>query len=188
MVWLGAMVLGLLLGLASRGTLGNLAGVRFRWPWVVIAALVVRMATVLTPLHSVEGAQYLYTATLAGLVAWTLWHINRITGIWLVGAGSALNLIVIVANGGRMPVAREISSALAARGQIGQYVVMSSDTSLNWLADWIVLPGFIGTGTVDAYSPGDLIVALGIAVVIVFAMRSKRGVGENRTRIVSDPP
>ncbi|MDQ2923284.1 MAG: DUF5317 domain-containing protein, partial [Candidatus Dormibacteraeota bacterium] len=108
------MIVGFIVGFAARGTLENLGRLRlrFQWPWVVIAAVVVREAAVLTPLRNVEGVQYVYTATLAALVAWTVWHINRVRGIWLVAAGSALNLVVIAANGGRMPVASELAGRL----------------------------------------------------------------------------
>jgi hypothetical protein len=183
MVWIVAIGLGLLVGFVARGRLDNVTRLRFRWPWLVVSVLLVRAAILLTPLNRVDGMQYLYAASLAALVAWTLWHINRVAGIWLVAAGSALNLIVISANSGRMPVAPDLAAALVQRGHAGQYVVMSSNTHLNWLADWIVLPG-----SVEVCSPGDLIVAVGIAVVIAIAMRSRAGVAETRPRIVSDPP
>ncbi|GAC1508089.1 MAG: hypothetical protein NVS1B3_09040 [Candidatus Dormibacteraceae bacterium] len=184
MIFLVAIGLGLLAGFAAGGRLKNLAHLHFRWPWLVVAVLVVREATVLTPLHRVEDVQYVYAASLAGLVAWTLWHIRRVPGIWLVAAGSALNLVVIVTNGGRMPVAPELAGSLVQRGHAGQYIVMASDTRLNWLADWIVLR----LGLVEIYSPGDLVVALGIAVHIAMAMRSGGTVEETPPRIVSDPP
>jgi hypothetical protein len=183
-IFLVAIGVGLLAGLAARGRLENLAHLHFRWPWLVVAVLVVREATVLTPLHRVEGVQYVYAASLAGLVAWTLWHVSRVAGIWLVAAGSALNLVVIAANGGRMPVAPELAGSLLQRGHAGQYIVMASDTRLNWLADWMVFR----LGPVEIYSPGDLIVALGIAVLVAMAMRTGAPVEETRPRIVSDPP
>jgi hypothetical protein len=52
------------------------------------------------------------------------------------------------------------------------------------LADWIS----VRWGPAEAYSPGDLVVALGIAAVIVLAMRSGARLDETRPRIVSDPP
>jgi hypothetical protein len=184
MVFLVSIALGIIGGLAIHGRLDHLARLTFRWPWLVVAALVVREAAVLTPLRNIDGIQYVYAASLAVLVGWTLWHINRIRGIWLVAIGSALNLVVIAANGGRMPVAPELAGSLIQRGHLGQYTLMGSATHLNWLADWIALRG----GPPEAYSPGDLVVALGIAVVIALAMRSETGLGETSRRIVSDPP
>lgn len=188
MLWLGALGIGVVAGFAARGSMDNLARLQFRWPWLVIAALAVREAAVLTPLNRVEGVEYVYLAALAALVAWTLWHIDRIAGIWLVTAGGLLNLVVIAANGGRMPVSPELAGALVRSGHLGQYTLMTSNTHLNWLADWIVLPGPLGRMLPEAYSPGDLIVAIGIGVVVVLAMRSRIGSGETRPRIVIDPP
>jgi hypothetical protein len=181
LIWIAAIALGLVVGFAARGRIENLAHLHFRWPWLVVAVLVVRAATLLTPLNRVDGAQYVYAASLAALVAWAFWHVSRVGGMWLIAAGSALNLVVIVSNGGRMPVA---TGSLVQRVHAGQYIVMASDTHLNWLADWIVLR----LGPVEIYSPGDLVVALGIAILIAMAMRSGARVEETPPRIVSDPP
>jgi len=94
-VWVAALAIGLAGGFATRGRLDNLVHLRFRWPWFVVAALVVREASVLTPLNRIDGVQYVYAAALAALVAWTVWQIERVRGIWLVTAGAALNLVVI---------------------------------------------------------------------------------------------
>ncbi|MHB8590106.1 MAG: DUF5317 domain-containing protein [Candidatus Dormibacteraceae bacterium] len=188
MLWLGALAIGLVAGFVSGGRLDNLARLRFRWPWFVVAVLVVREATLLTPLNRVDGVQYVYLVALAALVAWTLWHVRRIAGIWLVSAGSALNLMVIAANGGRMPVAPDLAGSLAQRGHSGQYTLMTSYTHLNWLADWIALPGPMGRVLPEAYSAGDVIVAVGIGAVVALAMRSQAGSKETQARIVRDPP
>src|SRR5487761_504319 len=113
MLLLVALVIGLLAGIASGGRLGNLANVSLRWPWLVVAALIVREAAVFTPLNGIEGIQYVYVAALAALVAWTAWHASRLRGAW------------------------------------------------------IGVPGPLG----GAYSPGDVVIAIGIAAVAFFATR-----------------
>jgi uncharacterized protein DUF5317 len=185
---LAALVVGLVAGLLTGGRLDNLADIRFRWPWFVIAALVVREAAVFSPLSRIEGIQYVYCAALAMLVAWTVWHVDRIRGVWMVAVGAALNLIVVAANGARMPVASSLAGSLAQRGHIGQYVVMGPGTNLNWLGDWIGVPGPLG----GAYSPGDVVVALGIAAVAFFGTRRHQSpatkLDETSGRIGSYPP
>ena len=183
MVWLAALAVGIIACFATGGKVGNLARLRFRWPWLVVGAVVVRAATVLPPLNRIDGSRWAYVAALTVVLAWTIWHIDRLPGIWLVAAGSAINLFEIAANGGRMPVAHEVATTLV-KHQVGQYTLMGSDTHLNWLGDWIVLKW----GPVEAYSPGDLVVAVGIAVVIVLAMRSRTRLAETSRRIVNDPP
>jgi hypothetical protein len=167
MLLLAALLIGLVAGIVTGGKLGNLANLSFRWPWLVVAALVVREATIVSPLSRIEGVQYVYAAALTALIAWTIWHVRRLRGAWLVAVGAALNLIVVMANGARMPVAPVLAGSLVQRGHAGQYVVMGSGTNLNWLSDWIGVPGPLG----GAYSPGDVAVALGIAFVAFFATR-----------------
>lgn len=163
MLVLVPLVLGLLIGVASGGKIGNLAHLKLRWPWFVLAVLLIREAAVIDPLSRIDGVQYVYAASLAGLVAWTAWHVRRVPGVWVVTLGAAMNLIVILANGARMPVASGLAGSLLARGHVGQYVVMGADTNLNWLADWIGFPWPVK----GAYSPGDLVIAVGIGIVVL---------------------
>jgi hypothetical protein len=185
-LFFASIAVGFIVGWATHGSFANIGDIRFRWPWFVVAALVVRAATLLTPLRTVEGIQYVYLASLAAVVGWLVWNVKRVRGIWLPAAGTALNLVVIAANGARMPVSADLAGpVLIQRGHLGQYALMAPGTHLNWLADWIALPGPL---KLEAYSPGDLIVAVGMALVIVLAMRSQTGLDETTPRIVSDPP
>ena len=161
MLFLGAIALGVVAGLVVGGRIGNLARLRFRWPWLLAIAVLVREVVLVTPVNRVDGAQYAYVVTLAAIVVWTIWNVKRLPAIWLVTAGSALNLLVIAANAGRMPVAPEIASSLLRRGAIGQYMVMGSGTNLNVLGDWIALYPIP-----EAYSPGDVLIAIGLAVAV----------------------
>jgi hypothetical protein len=187
LLWIAALGLGLVAGLAFRGRIHNLVRLHFRWPWVILAVLVVRAAALVTPLRAVDGVQYVYLAALTVLVAWTLWQVELVRGIWLIAVGSVLNLVVIAANGARMPVAPELAGSLVHSGHLGQYALIGSNTNLAWLADWIALPG-IGRVVAEAYSPGDVVVALGVGVVVALAMRSQAWSTETQARIVSDPP
>jgi uncharacterized protein DUF5317 len=170
MMWLLAIAFGLLLGLAGGGNLSNLARLKFRLPWLLVGAVVVREAVTFTPLSRVDAARYVYMLSLALIVLWTVWHLKLLPGIWLVTAGALSNLIVLAANGGRMPVAldlarTELGGVLVQRGQIGQYTLMGPDTHLNGLADWLSI-----WPLAQAYSPGDLLIAIGLALVILVAV------------------
>ena len=188
MLLLVALVIGLLAGIATGGKLGNLAHLSLRWPWLVIAALIIREAAVFSPLSAIEGVQYVYLVALAALVAWTAWHATRLPGAWIVAIGAALNLVVVIANGARMPVEATLAGPLLERGHIGQYVVMGSGTNLGWLGDWIGVPGPLG----GAYSPGDAVIAIGIAAVVFLATRqgptAATKLDETSGRIGSYPP
>jgi hypothetical protein len=160
------LILALVIGVSTGGRIGNLAHLRFRWPWFVLVVLLIREAVLLYPLNRVDGVQYVYAAALAGLVAWAAWHIRRVPGVWVICAGAIMNLAVVLANGARMPVAPALAGVLVYRGHIAQYVLMGPDTQLNWLADWIGFPWPVP----GAYSPGDLVIAVGIGIVVLLAV------------------
>ena len=125
MLLLVALVVGLLAGIVSGGKLGNVPNLDFRWPWFVVAALIVREAAVL------KSAQPKSTAS--STCTWVpsppssdgrAWHGLRLRGVMDRGDRRGLNLVVVVANGARMPVAPELAGHLIDRGHIGQYVSM----------------------------------------------------------------
>jgi Family of unknown function (DUF5317) len=192
MLLLAGLVIGVAAGVVTGGKLGNLSTLRFRWPYFVLLVLVIKEVVLLTPLNRIDGTQFVYAASLAALVGWTVWNIDLLPGVWLVSVGSALNLLVVLVNGGRMPVSPELaargSHLLVDRGFIGQYVLMGPHTHLSWLADWLAFPGPLGRVLPEAYSPGDFVSALGIAVVTFLATRRSEAIRETSGRIVSDPP
>jgi hypothetical protein len=154
------LVAGVAAGLAMGGKLDHWAAVRLRWPWLVIAALFVREAVALSPLNRIPELRFVYVAFLVVLIGWTLWHVPRVPGIWLIAAGALMNLVVIAANDFRMPVARAYAGPLVRIGQAGQYVVMGPDSRLSWLGDWIGIAG----GMLGVYSLGDVVIAVGVGV------------------------
>ena len=179
MLFVAAILVGLVFGVLTGGRVENLAKVRFRWPVLVLAALLVRALVLAPPFQSIEGAQYVYLLALVVIVAWTNWHWRRIPAIWLVSIGAGLNVVVIAANGARMPVASWAAGPLKSRGTIGQYTLMSSHTNLNFLGDGISLYPLPG-----AYSVGDVIIALGLAIVVFLAVRKPN---PNREKELTPP-
>ena len=170
MLFVGAILLGLVFGLLTGGRLENVARLRFRAPWLLVGAVVVREVILLTPLGRYDGARFVYVAALIVILAWTVQHWPFVRGVWLVSAGIALNLMVIVLNGERMPVAHELAGSLLRHGgTIGQYTVMGDATRLNLLGDWIAI-----YPVPEVYSVGDVLIALGLAIVVFSAARNPR--------------
>ena len=170
MLFLLGILFGLLLGLLGGGNLSNLARLRFRWPWLLVGAVLVREAVTFSPVGHVDGAQYVYVLSLTVIVAWTIWHLRILPGVWLITIGALSNLIVVAANEGRMPVSvdlarNQLGGILVERGTMGQYTLMGPNTRLAWLGDWLSvwpLP--------QAYSPGDLVIAMGLALVVLVSL------------------
>ena len=175
MLLAAAGLVGLLLGLLTGGSLRNLLQRRLRWPLVVIAAFVIRELEIRTPLGSAAWGPAIFALSLAVLLAWAAWHHDYLPGIWLVVVGIAMNLVVVLVNGGRMPVALSAAhlgpAQLREQGTFAQYALAGPDTHLGWLGEWIVLPPPIGRLFPQAYSPGDLVSTAGFAVVLFLATR-----------------
>lgn len=171
---LGA-VLGLLLGLAAGGSLRNLSAVRLGHPWIPLAALLVKELSLYTAVSGTWVPLILYPLSQVLLAGWCGWHARRLPGAVVVAAGIAMNVIVIAANGGRMPVAPALAhrgpAALVETGHYAQYVLAGRGTRLDPLGDWIALPGALFRLFPQAYSPGDLVSCLGIALVLFLATR-----------------
>lgn len=176
---------GLFAGLAAGGKLARLTEVRFRWPLLVVVAYVVKEVGVFwPPLARSAVAPWLYVVALAALVAWTLWHRDVLPGIEVVALGMAMNLLVVLVNLGHMPVSRALADRgpreLIEKGVLGQYILAGNGTRLDFLGDWIELPGSLGRLLPQAYSPGDLVAALGMAITLFLAVRGVRDAGATR--------
>src|SRR5262249_20812352 len=99
--------------------------------------------------------------------------LRRVRGIWLTSVGLTLNLIVIVANGERMPVAPELAASLVRHGTLGQYTVMRPKPPPNlWGA------GLAQSPLPDAYRRGDGLLPLGLDTVVSSPARTPRAKGE----------
>lgn len=182
-----AGVAGLALSLVTGGSLGALARVRLRWPVVVVVALAIREAGVLTPLAHSPLAPIVYSASQAALLLWVAWHARRHPGLWPVAAGIAMNLAVVLANGGHMPVdpAAATRGSLPPAGGTGQYILAGPGTILAPLDDRLVLPPPAGRVMTAAYSAGDVVAAAGMATALFWMSRGvgRRAVAESQQKL-----
>jgi hypothetical protein len=168
-----AVVLGVLVGLASGGRLAGLADLRFRWSGLIMGGLAVQVILFSGPV--VErvggwGAPIYVLSTAAVLVA--LIRNLAITGLPIVAVGAAGNLAAIVANGGFMPASPDALASFG-RATIEGYSnsAVVARPALEPFTDLFALPRFLPFANV--FSVGDLLIGLGIAVAIVWAMRQE---------------
>ena len=99
-----------------------------------------------------------------------LWLNRFAAGALLVALGSALNAVVILANGA-MPVSREALIAVQRHPYevFGRHRLLERGDSFAWLADVIALP-LLRT----VVSVGDVILAAGVGLLVVWMMRPPR--------------
>ncbi len=101
-----------------------------------------------------------------------VWSNRDLIGFRILGLGLILNLLVIILNGGLMPLAPETARALypevpqsvwqigSRPGMSKNILLLDEDTRLAWLSDSILLPEWFPW--TRALSPGDLLIALGV--------------------------
>jgi hypothetical protein len=173
MLRLATIVLVIVVALLRGGSLRNFATIQLRWLPLVIAAFVLQIL-IFTPFaHSPMVAFAtlpIYVLSLSLIAIWVAanW---RVPGMALIAIGLVLNVAVIAANGGHMPVLPE-----AAR-LAGQYDAIAADdpsTSKHallpmeqvrlWaLSDIIAIPHGVPGSVV--LSVGDVVLTVGIAIL-----------------------
>jgi hypothetical protein len=170
-----SVAIGLLLGVVLGGRLTGLAALRFRWAPAIALGLIAQLALFSEPVTARIGdlGPAVYVGT-TSLVVLAVIRNRTIPGMPIVAAGAASNLLAIVANGGYMPAGR---SALEALGKVEPTVYSNSalmpDPVLWPLTDVFAMPRWIPGANI--FSVGDVLIALGVASVIVIAMRAGSG-------------
>ncbi|MBX2999188.1 MAG: DUF5317 domain-containing protein [Caldilineaceae bacterium] len=142
--------------------------------WLVSVAIIPQILAFYLPatgqLFSKEAASVALVISQIGL-CFFVWMNRRTPAFWILGLGLLLNLTVILANGGLMPVSPETIMRLmpdlpAESWQIGErfgrskdIVLLPSQTLFPWLSDRFVTPAWYPQSA--AYSLGDVVIALG---------------------------
>jgi hypothetical protein len=173
MLRLALIVLVIVVALLRGGSLLNIAAVRLRWLPLVIAGFVLQLL-IFTPFARSPLVAFatlpIYVLSLALLAIWVAanW---RISGMALIAIGLALNVAVIAANGGHMPVlpegarlAGQYEALSADDPSTSKHLMMEPDQVQLWLlSDIIVIPH--GVPGASVLSLGDLALTVGIAIL-----------------------
>ncbi|MEA5039294.1 MAG: DUF5317 domain-containing protein [Clostridiaceae bacterium] len=164
-----SVLLAVIVGWLMGGRLSGDGGTEIRFLWLPAASAVLQRLY-LRP----------WTLILSYLLLFVFLWFNRQARVSaaLLGAGSLCNLIVIMANGFRMPVAAAALSLLPAdraqallSGKIPMYCAVGEDTRLPFLGDILAvnLPVVGGFASI-----GDVLLALGIFGFVMAVMAPPR--------------
>ena len=166
-----AVVIGLAVGLLGGGKLAAIADIRFRWAPLVMVGFLAQVLLFSDAVAARVGdlGPVLYVASTLLVVVAVVRNL-AIPGLPLVALGAASNLVAIVANGGFMPAS---PAALAALGKDVPTIYSNSavvaQPALFPLTDVFALPMWLPFHNI--FSVGDVILAVGVAFVILTTMR-----------------
>ncbi|MCK8114568.1 DUF5317 family protein [Anaerosoma tenue] len=183
MILLEAVVLALLLSLATGGSLRNLEHERLRGEWVLLVLLPVqlvwpRVASLIGVGHDLSLMVWLVMmVALVGVMLANVWR------RWILGfaaLGIAMNVLVIGLNGA-MPVSLRSTSELGAPRDEATasldadqlHEALHGETLLPQLADVIAVPG--PEWQRGVVSVGDILLSLGLAGWVFAASRRPSG-------------
>ena len=138
------------------GRLGALGAMQLRCGWLLGAALGVQLLVITV----LPGGAY----ALAGVFVAAN---RRLRGLLLIGLGGLANLVAIAANGGVMPMSAAAgrTAGMTAEAGFANSAVLEHP-SLAPLGDVFAVPGAV-------FSPGDVVILLGAAVLVHTACGSR---------------
>lgn len=183
MLYIIAVAIGLILGLLLKGSISNLVNLKLEKIWIVILAFVIQIAGQIFAakgftLFDGQGI-VLQVVVYCMLLTW-FWMNRHYLGILVIGAGCLMNALVIMANGGRMPVDEALVKALISDNELirqladdGKHIIAGKGIKLRFLADIIHPPYFFSWG-MQVVSIGDLVVAAGLLITVFELVRNKR--------------
>ncbi|MDD3894831.1 MAG: DUF5317 domain-containing protein [Syntrophomonadaceae bacterium] len=167
--------------LLTCGKLSNLKNLQFKFTWVVLAALALKIIT---------NSNLRYTLGISDLLAPKLYMLSlvlvalfvilniRLRGLALIGAGLVSNLTAIFFNGGYMPLKLEYFMQIASAEELEKisqglpaynYIATGPHTMFYYLSDIFLMPHWIFITRV--FSIGDVLITVGGCIFIWTLLR-----------------
>ncbi len=172
------------MGLLCRGSFTKLVEKPWRHSWLIPVALVLQLGIFTPWFYALRCADCyipaLYILSDILLLAAVALNLS-LGGIKLLGLGLLLNLSVIAANGGYMPVPVDVveeaglmkaAHALKDVGHYANWTAFNEDTRLSFFSDILVLP-FRLPGGRPIFSAGDVFIGYGVLGLIWSGMTGR---------------
>jgi hypothetical protein len=190
MILAWAVILGLIITyIRHRGQTATwLASIPLRSAWLALLALALQIPLLRAPFGppeqmGIQKSLFLLSHLLLLLFVWRNW---RFTGIQILGLGVFYNLLVILTNGGYMPITPETLMRINPGSTLNHWpagfhygyskdiILLRQDVTLWVMSDILVLPPPFPWPT--AFSLGDLLIAAGIFLLMQDPLSTTRAV------------
>lgn len=171
------ILISFIVGILRKGNLRAFSQLNLKWGWVFPLLLIVQLAVFMLQndsefLGQLSGSIYI-VVYIIGLIFLFLNRKNP--GFILIFIGVFLNFIVMVLNGGRMPVSVEAAAVLdpgyiqaLKESLYAKHAMLTSNTHLGFLGD--VIPISDPYPRTQIISIGDIIMNIGIFFFIQYLM------------------
>ncbi len=147
-----------------------------RFGWLVLLALLAQTIVIYVDFGDADVLRrFIFPVTYVLLVAFVVLNRRRV-GFLIIGVGMLLNLLVIVANGGLMPIAPATMERAGLEDklvglepgdsvpQTKNVLLDESDTHLELLSDHFT---WGSPGPVPVFSIGDVVIGFGLIIILV---------------------
>jgi hypothetical protein len=171
----------------AGGRLAALADVRFRAPWLALAAIGVQVLVISIVPRGAEWTHHAAHLASYGLIAAFLSINRRLPFLWLAAIGGGLNLAAIAANGGVMPADRDALAAAGIEQKAGDFANSTAvaHPHLSFLGDVFAVPSSWPVSNV--FSVGDVILAIAALLALHAVCGSRLALSRDRApRAVRD--
>ncbi|WP_284036559.1 DUF5317 domain-containing protein [Neobacillus sp. 114] len=171
------ILLSLIVGFIRKGNLRGLAQLKLKWGWIFPLLLIVQIITFVYQndikfLGKASESIYM-VVYIIGLLFLFLNRNHK--GFMIIFIGVFLNFLVMVVNGGRMPVSEEAAAVLDPMyiqalkdGLYAKHILLTDSTILGFLGDIIPLgPPYPRTQVI---SIGDVVMNIGAFLFIQYLM------------------
>jgi len=184
MLYILAIVLGIALGIAAGGKISNLLDFRLEKVWLILLAFCIQISSQILSYRGLNFFSrniFIIQSIVFIMLFAAMWFNRSYAGVLVVGAGCLLNAVVMILNGGKMPVSPEVLETINIPGAVEiiekgldvRHTLINETTKLPFLAD-IIHPPSVLSYMMQVVSIGDLVVVLGIMILTFEAVKGQR--------------
>jgi uncharacterized protein DUF5317 len=181
--FVATIVIAILVVALTKGSFQRLAQIQLRALWLLLVALAIQIALEFVDFPDERIDDVGFAILLASYVLiFAFCYLNRrISGMWIVSIGVALNVLVITLNGG-MPTKDDVKERNGAEVHVPiertvKHKPRESDDVLPYLGDVITAPGIPN----QQFSVGDIVIGIGVVEICFEESRRPRRRGEYRS-------